>query len=85
MVYIKQIKDSDNKRWLGFLSIAESNAEHLHPLPVDSKIRSQFYEDLENTVIRDLHILSWIVKIVLDIKSSHEHTVLFYSLELISM
>ena len=53
MIYIKPITESDNRRWLGFLSNTEENAVHRHPIPVESKIGSQLYQDLEKTVNRD--------------------------------
>lgn len=53
MVYIKPIMESDKRRWLGFLSAEESPAKHCHPMPVESKIGSQLFEDLQNTVSRD--------------------------------
>lgn len=53
MVYIKPIKESDNRRWFGFLSNTESSATHLHPMPVESKIGSQLHQDLEKTVNQD--------------------------------
>lgn len=53
MVYIRPILESDNRRWLGFLSTKTQSAKHNHPMPVESKLGSQLSQDLEIAVKRD--------------------------------